>query len=316
MMDGQIGVDSDLGLGSTFYFSAIFPLADAEMLRQEAQTARLRRAKVAELPKLTHGRRALVVEDNPFNQEVIKELLERVGVSVTLADSGSAAIAILTADPQIDIVFMDVQMPDMDGHETTRLIRSTPALRNLVIIAMTASVTVEERERCLASGMQDFQPKPIKPDELYLLLGKWIANASGQKPLSIPEPPALIEFSDSKILDLSLLSAQFPENPSKVTQLQDLFFKTGADIVTAMAKARRASNQIELARLAHKFKSAASTVGAKAIAERCEAIEREVLAGRSASAYTLAEAVADSFEKLRELSGRSAAGAMAMESPT
>jgi two-component system sensor histidine kinase/response regulator len=120
--------------------------------------------------------RTLVVEDNEFNQDLIKELLEQRGVEVTLCGNGREAIEELSK-AHYDIVLMDIQMPIMDGYEATRQIRATPALAGQCVIAMTASAMVEDSKRCIQAGMSDFVSKPIDADHLYQTLAKWLPDS-------------------------------------------------------------------------------------------------------------------------------------------
>jgi PAS domain S-box-containing protein len=122
------------------------------------------------------GIRVLLVEDNEINQQVATELLESAGAIVTMANHGGEAVKILTDGeraPAFDVVFMDLQMPEMDGFAATKLLRSDPRLQKLPIIAMTAHALVEERLRCLDAGMNDHVSKPIDPDNLFSTLMRW-----------------------------------------------------------------------------------------------------------------------------------------------
>jgi two-component system sensor histidine kinase/response regulator len=122
------------------------------------------------------GIRILLVEDNEVNRQVATELLQSVGASVRIANHGGEAVKILTEGEQpapFDIVFMDLQMPEMDGFTATRLLRAQPQLRALPIIAVTAHALVEERQRCLEAGMNDHVSKPIDPDALFATLIRW-----------------------------------------------------------------------------------------------------------------------------------------------
>jgi len=122
------------------------------------------------------GIRILLVEDNELNQQVASELLQSAGASVRIANHGGEAVKLLTEGeqpPPFDIVFMDLQMPEMDGLTATRLLRALPHLQQLPIIAMTAHALVEERQRCLEAGMNDHVSKPIEPDALFATLMRW-----------------------------------------------------------------------------------------------------------------------------------------------
>ena len=112
------------------------------------------------------GVRILLVEDNPINQLVAKSMLDYVGASIDSVENGREAVDLLrTESHRYDLVLMDVQMPEMDGFEATRLIRSELKL-TLPVLAMTAGVMASEREQCIASGMNDFIAKPIDVEEM------------------------------------------------------------------------------------------------------------------------------------------------------
>jgi CheY-like chemotaxis protein len=123
------------------------------------------------------GRRLLLVEDNELNQIVAAELLGPVcGMDVTMAVDGPQALARLADGGPFDAVLMDVQMPGMDGYEVTRRLRAELGLTRLPVIAMTAHARQEDRQRCLAAGMDDFVSKPFDPEQLFEVLARWIAS--------------------------------------------------------------------------------------------------------------------------------------------
>ena len=133
------------------------------------------------------GVRILLVEDNEMNRQVASELLQSAGAIVTMAAHGAEAVKILREGPQpvpFDVVFMDLQMPEMDGFTATKLLRADPRFQSLPIIAMTAHALVEERQRCLEAGMDDHVSKPIDPDALFATLARWTkpGSSNGAKP--------------------------------------------------------------------------------------------------------------------------------------
>ena len=121
------------------------------------------------------------MEDNDLNQEVASALLHQVGLSVTITENGAIAVDKVRSE-DFDIVFMDMQMPVMDGLDATRRIRQLAGRESLPIIAMTANAMAGDRDRCLAAGMNDYIPKPITPDDLWAALRRWISPTG--------EPPA------------------------------------------------------------------------------------------------------------------------------
>jgi PAS domain S-box-containing protein len=173
MMGGDIGVKSQPGSGSTFWFSV--PLQRGELPHEP----------VAPLTNLDlsvlSGARILVVEDNLFNQQIAKSLLEKQHVHVIIASNGQEAIERLLEAP-FDCVLMDVQMPVMDGLEATRRIRANPSLAGTRVIAMTANARSEDWLACRAAGMDDFIAKPINLSVMYSIVAKWLDRPGRQSP--------------------------------------------------------------------------------------------------------------------------------------
>jgi CheY-like chemotaxis protein len=141
----------------------------------------------AELRRRHAGARVLLAEDNPVNQDVAIELLQAAGLVVDVAGNGLQALALVQRGGH-DLVLMDMQMPEMDGLETTRRIRALSEHAALPIIAMTANAFGEDRAECLAAGMDDHVGKPVDPAQLYSTLLRWLpgGRAGGGTPLPWP----------------------------------------------------------------------------------------------------------------------------------
>ena len=176
LMGGQIGVESEPGRGSVF--TVTIPLGRGR-LPAESTPPLLDQALIA---ATLRGRRVLVAEDNIINQQVARELLQRVGMVVTIAGDGQAAAAAATeCGAHFDVILMDLQMPVMDGYEATRLIREQWPSDRLPIIAMTAYASRDELDRCLKCGMNAHLAKPVQPERLYACLAQWV------KPVAEPD---------------------------------------------------------------------------------------------------------------------------------
>ncbi|MGQ5524077.1 7TM diverse intracellular signaling domain-containing protein [Chitinimonas sp. PSY-7] len=136
------------------------------------------------------GERILLAEDNEVNQQIAIELLHSEGLQIDVAETGAEALTMLQTQPAdyYKLVLMDVQMPEMDGHEATLQIRSMARFNDLPIVAMTAHAMVEERERCLLEGMQDVITKPIDPMRMFLTLEKWLPPSSAKTETSPTSP--------------------------------------------------------------------------------------------------------------------------------
>jgi PAS domain S-box-containing protein len=172
MMGGEIWIESELGHGSQFHFTALLGVTDAvdETAIEQLQIATAA-ASHSLAPMSGSSLRVLLAEDNAVNRVVASRLLEKQGHHVAIATTGREALVALRRE-HYDVVLMDVQMPDMDGFEATRAIRAMEQHtgRHQQIIALTAHAMIGDRERCLEAGMDAYLAKPISPQELYELL--------------------------------------------------------------------------------------------------------------------------------------------------
>ena len=187
MMDGSIGCESRPGEGSRFWFRLPLAKSIAPPLKEtDSRDNALERVEVR--------RRVLVVEDNSVNRMVAVRLLARQLCEVDAVESGRQALDACTAN-EYDVIFMDVNMPDMDGFQTTAEIRrGENNTRRVPIVAMTARAMKDDRELCLAAGMDDYLSKPLDSGSLGKILEKW-----APKPLS--DPLRTISNGNSSLAD-------------------------------------------------------------------------------------------------------------------
>ena len=179
LMGGTLGVTSEPGRGTTFTFTVTLSSGNRDDVTQGAPFS-------PEAGMDLRDCRVLVAEDHPINQQIIREVLEQAGAVVTLVGDGREAVtAVGDACGKFDVVLMDIQMPTMDGLEATRLIRGECSAWRLHIIAMTAHAMTEEKERCLAAGMDDHLTKPLRPQEVYACLARWFRPAAATPPTEV-----------------------------------------------------------------------------------------------------------------------------------
>jgi hypothetical protein len=174
LMDGDVGVESELGKGSTFWLTV--RLGKCETSTEAISTYSAAEAEET-LKRIYAGTRILLVEDEPINREVALSLLEDVGLVVDIAEDGEEAVR-LASDEDYTLILMDMQMPKMDGITATRKIRLQANKSRIPILAITANAYAEDKSRCFEAGMDDFITKPLSPDILYETLLNWLQRAT------------------------------------------------------------------------------------------------------------------------------------------
>jgi len=275
LMGGEVGVRSQPGVGSTFWFTARLGISDASVPQviervQDAAAELLASTHTAAVMTALKGARILLVEDNTFNQQIALEMLEDVGSTVCLAANGQEALDLLR-QTVFDCVLMDVQMPLMDGLQATRHIRADPRLEGLRVLAMTATATSEDRARCTAAGMDDFISKPIQPALMYQTIANWLPargadgpaarDGQDQRPAARPAfKPTL--GGDPAVIDLSILAKLLGYHPEKVRKFAFKFLHNAQEGLSAMEVALKRGDLTAIRELGHRLKSPARTVGA------------------------------------------------------
>ena len=214
------------------------------------------------------GASVLLVEDNEFNQQVATEILEGFGANVELASNGAVAVTKVTFGT-FDAVLMDMQMPVMDGITATQEIRKL-GFTNLPIVAMTANAMQQDRERCLAAGMDDHLPKPVNPHELAETLAKWIGRRGAESELNQSDQmngstfhvfnrPG-IPIVDSDIFDFEMLGSIYQWDVDKLRSTLSGFLEQTSKHISTLEVLE---DRRQLRQVAHSLKGTANTAGAK-----------------------------------------------------
>jgi two-component system, sensor histidine kinase len=236
MMGGEVGVESAVGRGSTFWFTA----------RIDEPTS-VRRSPLAPEPVVVRApaggpSRILIVEDNPVNQEVASGMLRALGFECDVADGGAAALA-RAGEQSYGLVLMDCQMPEMDGYEATRRLKATSS--SLPIVAMSASALKEDRERALAAGMDDYLAKPMTLERLAEAIGRH---------LPLPARPATAKTA----LDPAV---------KRRKKVIEIFLRDVPKNLTAIREALAQGNAERLSAEAHRLRGGCSVFGARLMTE-------------------------------------------------
>ncbi len=348
LMGGDIGAESEPGQGARFWFSLpLEDVAEGDVTSKAVEKQADREADTA----LTSAR-ALVVEDNKVNLAVATMALRALGVrEVAAAENGAQALDLLAAR-QFDLVLMDCQMPVMDGYEATRRIRqmtkdecgtrnaetsADPAFVHrssfrIPIVALTAHAMPDDREKCLAAGMDDYLAKPIEPQALSAMLRKWLPERNdesgmmkdeagnskqetgaikaerkgrapameGGRPLppdvkpatEARRPPGLLVWNRSEALE------RFMGEESAVREIAVVFLEDAPRQIEALQACFEKGDAESALRQAHSLKGAAANIGGEAMREAAWTIESRIRAGSLAEAASLMPQLKSAFEAL------------------
>jgi CheY-like chemotaxis protein len=282
MMGGRLEVESVHGEGSTFSFTALMEVGRPLGLEDATGSEDLSEPRMGEQSSLTG--RVLLAEDNPVNQAVAIGLLEGLGVSTVIATDGWDAVEKATSD-EFDIVLMDCQMPVTDGYQATELIRRRERERGgrrLPIVAVTANALQGDREKCLASGMDAYLPKPFSAKDLHSVLRTFLDPAVAERPTEASsEAPADdgtdVEHELDYALDPSVLAAladcQGSGEPNFVKKTVDAYLSHSSRIVTDLGAAVDAMDSASILENAHALGSSSANVGATELARLCLGLE-------------------------------------------
>lgn len=269
LMDGEIGVDSIEGEGSTFWFKIPYGAASEDAKPVNLYDENKKNVE-REVSKEIH---ILAVDDHPVNQVFVQKLLKRLGFdNVMLAQDGAEALDMIAAH-DFDIVLMDCQMPILDGYQASLALREMEkdTGKHLPVIALTANAMVGDREKCIKAGMDDYLSKPIKPEKLMALFEKW----THQSPCSNEGNADLISDDvDEKLpIDMDHFHLFTDGDPEEERELLDLFF---SQVDLSMADLEESCFQDDVEswkKAAHKLKGSAANLGANPLSAVCKEAE-------------------------------------------
>jgi CheY-like chemotaxis protein len=255
------------------------------------------------------GRRILLAEDNPVNQQVAVALLRKRGHEVVAVPDGAEAVE-LAEGGSFDIVLMDIQMPVMDGLEATRRIRAQAINAELPIVALTAHAFAEERERCRAAGMNDFLAKPFKPDDLYDLVERWTGGGGASAKAQAESGTTRAPTPMAPPVDLEGFRAIMREAGVEevVDATVEIYLDEAPGIYSGLDAAVIVGVPEEVRRTAHSLKSASGNIRATRFAALLQAMEDRGRDGDVDGARAAHEELRSEYRKVMEFLQRSRGG--------
>lgn len=288
LMQGEITVSSQLGVGTTF--TCTLPFAAAEV---EGAGCREVKEMAATENYSLRGRRILLVEDNLINQKVTERILHKAGMHVVIANHGREAIEIL-ANENFDAILMDLQMTEMDGFQATAFIRERLQLQT-PIIAMTASALRDEKRRCLQMGMNQYLTKPFVPQQLFAQLKRLISTSEESL---VVEKPAL--KPGKRLYSLDFVFEM--EDDEYSLEILNMFLDSAPATLALLSQRVREENWSEVHRLAHGLKSSLGVLQVHSLLEKMTALEQLAKSGSQPEKMRrLIAASLDHYEVIRPL---------------
>jgi len=267
-MGGEISVKSEIGQGSTFCFTAQFLVQDTNAVTQPSVVEK-NTQEINPVELKNHQINILIAEDNLVNQQVLLNQLENLGYHADFVVNGEQALAMLSQQ-NYDIVLMDCQMPVIDGYTATQeLRRREGSNRHTVVIALTANAMPEDREKCLASGMDDYISKPINLSLLDALLQRWTGSR-----VEISGVEEIISTAESTFpVNLARLEEVTRGNKSRQQRLLQIFVENAQTDIQAIALAIPINDYSTLEQKAHRLKGSSANVGVTYISDLAAELE-------------------------------------------
>ena len=317
LMGGDIGVDSEAGRGSTFWFTTrLQKLSDSPQAPEALTTRAVPEAAENSPPSSTaqsvNRGRILLAEDNPVNLELIKTILQLFGYQVDAVGNGKQAVDAYCRGAY-DLILMDCQMPVMDGYEAVRAIRKQErqsGTRHIPIVALTAHALPSDRQYCLDAGMDDYLSKPFRQEQLREIVERWLSpgtaeaekdiRAAGLQPpdADVDSPPKPVVPLDGSALE-AIRTLDRQGSAGVLEKVISIYFRETPPLLQAMHHAADRGDAVALQRAAHMLKSGSANLGARRLAELCRSLEAAARTGDLSGAQQQVTEIDVEFAKVK-----------------
>jgi CheY-like chemotaxis protein/HPt (histidine-containing phosphotransfer) domain-containing protein len=308
LMGGKISVQSTPGSGSNFYFSLVLPVLPQPRQEPESKSHSRIDPGLAQRYPLS----VLLVDDDIIGQKAVLQIFQQLGYHADVAINGTEAIQSWERQ-HYDLLFLDVQMPELDGLEATRRIRQVERNRTptqspparTIIIAMTANAFPEDRAKCLAVGMDDYLSKPLRPREVQAMIEKWGARdqksgATATVPSPVPvNSPAQPKPAGAPSVDLERMNELADGQPQYMKELAEIYLQQTEAMIKELKKAATTGSASEIQRLAHKCAGSSGTCGMTNISALFNELESQARKGTTLHAATLVDQATAELQAIR-----------------
>ena len=298
LMGGNISVVSAEGFGSTFTFTLDMAICQHQTRQSDTVFAAHTALNDSSIPKqqdittFPDSIRVLVAEDNTVNLKVTISMLKKIGIQrIDVAKDGCEAVS-MNSNRTYDLILMDCQMPQMSGYEATGIIRQQEREQQLPpipIIAMTANAMTEDREKCLAAGMDDYLSKPVKTQELQTTLAHWlIYDTLPQATDNIGAPGDMVEqTAQYPLIDQQVLASLKELMEEEFPALINSYIEDAPKLLADIRSSSKEADREVLVRAAHTLKSSSNNLGAVQLAVVAETVEKQSQANKLSFVATL-----------------------------
>ncbi len=295
LMNGKIWVQSQEGKGSVFYFTARFrlplPVQPASLTYADSHLAEKGEEGYWEFIPL----QILVAEDNEINQTLMKVILSKLGYDAQIVADGAEAVNRVKRG-KTDLIFMDVQMPGMDGLEATAAIRKLKDIEQPVIVAMTAYALQGDREKCLAAGMDDYISKPVKMQDIKSVILRWKGRTISFRDT---HSETAITSLEEGLLDMNVINQLKKlggeSDSSFLIQLIDMYLKLSPPLIQSIRQHIEKGELDSAGQVTHKLKGSSLNLGATRMASICKKLELACRENNLTGALETYRLLADAF---------------------